>query len=156
KEDFALPPIDCPVPLNPWTGLAQSCRAWTWPTPKGAGVIGLHQEFGQYGLWWQRAYRTGLLVVLNLALFALLWLLFDPTVIQARGEIARWCYGLVLIFTLFALAGLLMFVVDSTLLSYRFVTSLVRQSPRTWPDTLVDDRAADWGFDLKNATKADA
>jgi hypothetical protein len=44
-----------------------------------------------------------------------------------------------------------MFVVDSTLLSYRFVTCLMRQEERIWPPALVERRARRWGLSLRTA-----
>src|SRR5262249_17235782 len=57
---------------------------------------------------------------------------------------SRDCYYVVLGLTLPALAGLLMFVVDSTLLSYRFVMALSGQRERSWPAQLLADSAKKW------------
>jgi hypothetical protein len=141
--------LDYPKDSNPpgvWAGLRQSCQAWTEQPPRGGNVSDLNNFFAEHGAPWQRAMRTGLLAVLNLVLFVLLWQLFDPTVVQARGGVARGCYLAVLALTLMYLAGLLMFVVDSTLLSYRFVTALAGQKPRTWPDKPRLDGANEFGL----------
>jgi hypothetical protein len=108
----------------------------------------LCQVFADHGVPWQRAFRTGLLAGLNLVLFVLLWLLFDPSVVQARGWIAHYSFIIVLVVTLLSLAGLLMFVVDSTLLSYRFVTALAGPKERRWPAKLLADNAKKWGLEV--------
>lgn len=123
-----------------------SCRAWIAGAVRGTRVSRLHRKFARRGALWQRAWRTGLLAVVNLALFVAIWLTFAPNIVQARGNIAYWCYFVVLYLTLTAMAALLMFVVDSTLLSYRFVVAFRRHHQRVWPDGLVDNTARQWGW----------
>jgi hypothetical protein len=134
-----------------WAAFRLGCRAWTRQPPEPADVSKLYEEFAAQGSLGSRAWRTALMAGLNLVLFVLLWWVFNPTVLQARGDIARTCYVVVLLLTLLAGAGLLMFVVDCTLLSYRFVTCLVRQQGRTWPPALVARTAGRWGLSLRTA-----
>jgi hypothetical protein len=154
RENFSLGYPREPYP-GVWAGLLKSCRAWTQEPPKDGKVSTLYQVFADYGVPWQRAFRTGLLALFNLGLFQLLLWLFDPTVDQARGWIAYTCYHFVVGLTLLSLAGLLMFVVDSTLLSYRFVRALAGQKERKWPGTLLADAAKKWGLELPVAERAD-
>ncbi|HEY7312917.1 MAG TPA: hypothetical protein VH643_26370 [Gemmataceae bacterium] len=155
RDEFGLaPPKDEPAvgwPGDTWAAFRLGCRAWAREPQKAAEVSKLYEEFAAQGSFGGRAWRTGLMAVINLVLFVLLWLVFNPTVLQARGDIARTCYVVVLLVTLVTGAGLLMFVVDCTLLSYRFVTCLVRQEERTWPPTLVEGMARRWGLLLRTA-----
>jgi hypothetical protein len=154
KENFALASPRENYP-GLWAGLRESCRAWTREPPKDGKVSTLCQVFAGHDVPWQRAFRTVLLASLNLGLFVLIWLLFDPTVVQARGWVAKVCYYVVLVLTLLSLAGLLMFVVDSTLLSYRFVTALAAQRERKWPGKLLAQSAKKWGLELPVAERQD-
>jgi len=138
-----------------WAGLRESWRAWTEKQPEDGNVSALCQVFADHGVPWRRAFRTGLLGVINLGLIALLWFLFDPTVVQARGAVAQVCYYVVLCLTLVTVAGMLMFVVDGTLLSYRFVTAVAAQRVRKWPAKLLADGAKKWGLELPVAERQD-
>jgi hypothetical protein len=131
-----------------WAALRESCQAWTREPTKAREVRKLFEEFAEHGVPWRRTYRTGLLAALNLALFVLLWRLFDSGIPQARGLIAQTSFIVVLVLTLLTLPALLMFVVDSTLLSYRFVAALVGQRERAWPASLLADGARKWGMEL--------
>src|SRR5262249_31488492 len=124
--------------------------AWTWHPSDKIGVCELYKEFEEHGTPGRRSWRTGLLAALSLLLFPALWLFFDPVIAQARGGIARWSYGVVVVLTLVALAALLMFVVDCTLLTYRFVSYLARQGERhrQWPEKLLVEKAKTWGLVL--------
>ncbi len=128
-----------------WSAFCASCQAWIADAPEGTDVSQLQKEFAERGAPWRRAWRSTLLAVLNLALFLGIWWAFDPTVVQTRGAIAYYCHYVTLLVTLIALAGILMFVVDSTLLSYRFVVAFRRQEKRIWPSGLVDKTAQKWG-----------
>jgi hypothetical protein len=67
--------------------------------------------------------------------------------LQARGAIAWWCNNGLLLLSGAALTGLLVFVVDSTLLCHRFITSLGRRASRlVWPTTVLDDQATAYGL----------
>jgi hypothetical protein len=151
-DDFSFPAPERTYPHSgfsgAWAALRESCQAWTQEPEQGPEVRKLCEQFAKYGVPWRRAYRSGLLAALNLALFVLLWRLFDPTIPQARGWIAQSCYIIVLVLTLLALPALLMFVVDSTLLSYRFVVALVGLEGRKWPTTLLADAARKWGLEV--------
>jgi hypothetical protein len=159
REDFSLSYPEGTYPgsglRGVWLALCKSCGAWTEKPPEDGKVSTLCQMFADHGVPWRRAFRTGLLAALNVGLFVLLWLLFDPTVVQARGWVAQDCYYVVLGLTLLTLAGLLMFVVDSTLLSYRFVTALAGQRGRKWPGRLLAEGAKKWGLELPVAERQD-
>jgi hypothetical protein len=116
--------------------------------PKDGKVKELCQVIAEYGVPWQRLLRMGLLAALNLGLFVLLWKLFDPLVIQPRGNVAHYCYFVALWLALPTVAGLVMFVADSTLLSYRFVTALAGQGEKSWPAKLLADAAKKWALEL--------
>jgi hypothetical protein len=88
-------------------------------------------------------------------LFGLFGLLFDPRVVQARGWVAQVCFFVVSVLTSLSLALLLMFVVDSTLLSYRFVTALAGQRERKWPGKLLAEGAKKWRLELPVAERQD-
>jgi MFS family permease len=148
NEDFS---IAFPTAKYPgfWAGLREICRTWTEPPPKDGRVTTLWQVFADHGVPWQRVFRTAVLAAPILVLYWLLFLLFDPTVVQARGWIAKCCYIVVLVLTVPTLAGLLMFVVDATLLSYRFVTALAGQRERKWPAKLLAESAKKWGLEVQ-------
>jgi hypothetical protein len=131
-----------------WAAFRLGYPAWAPKRQESAEVSKLYEQFAPWGSLGGRAWRTLLLTLVYLALFVLLWMLFNPTLLQARGNIAQCCYFVVGWATLLTQAGLLMFVVDCTLLSYRFVTYLVRQEGRKWPTALLKEMAGRWDLPL--------
>jgi hypothetical protein len=124
--------------------------AFRWAPGATADARGLYKYFEGQGRARRRARRCALMVLLNIGLLACLWCLFMPSVVQARGAMARaWYFG-VLIAALPAMTVLLMFVVDSTVLAFRFVTSLARldEGKRNWPAPLLQEQAKQWGLVL--------
>jgi hypothetical protein len=134
--------------------LRNSWLAWTKAPSEKTEVPDLYREFAEHGALWRRTFRFGLLTILTLILFALAWFIFEfcfefsfePVGSQARGHIARVCYCVVSGLTFITSTALLMFIVDSTLLSYRFVSAL---AGRKWPDDQVAATAAErWGLSV--------
>jgi hypothetical protein len=114
---------------------SQRCRQWLgniWAIlevdPKSVNVREVWEKFEEQGTVGRRLWRCLFLSLLYLALFGLLWLYFDHTQLQASGPVARWTDFVVLLLAGATLVGLLMFVVDCTLLSYRLVTHLARRA----------------------------
>src|SRR5262249_45493223 len=125
--------------------------AWTRAPREGAGVTELARAFEAHAAPWRRVWRTVLLVALNVALFYLLWNTLPHAALQARGQVTRFCYWVALWVTLFSSAALLMFVVDSTLLSYRFVTALVGHRRRTWTAAQLAEEGQRWPEEQRDA-----
>ncbi len=115
-------------------------------------VSELYLHFLQRGSRGRRLWRTAGFAALTLGLFLLFWLAFEPSVMQARGLIARCAYFLVLGATLGASATLFMFVVDATLLSYRLVVALARMTSRQWPEDQLEHEAKRRGLQRSDKT----
>jgi hypothetical protein len=122
----------------------KSWQTWVVEPDAKADISELYQKFAEQGVPLQRLVRSLSLTVLTMPLFMLIWCYFYPTTIQSRGTLASIWYFWVTLATLFASTFLLMFVLDSTLLSYRFVRAI--QGERKWPEDLLDEKAKGWAF----------
>jgi hypothetical protein len=146
REEFEFEGPEDIFPRGVIDALCKFWAAWTAEAMAANKIDELYKFFAEHGVRWRRLLRMGLLAALNLVLFVVLWRAFDPTVVQARGKVAYYCYLVVLLITLPSVAGLLQFVVDSTLLPYRFVTALARQKETCWPAKLLASGAKKWGL----------
>ncbi len=119
---------------------------WLWsPDAEKEQVPEVWQQFEEFGKTRNRLYRCAMVLVVNLALFLLLYSLADTTVFRGRGNLAWWTGRISLDVAGLALVFLLIFVVDSTVLCYRFVTHLSRCGCG-WPDALVAKYAEERGL----------
>jgi hypothetical protein len=105
-------------------------------------------RFRLYGQGWSQLARCLIIGYLYLVLFAVLDRLFDHPFYQARGPIARSVDYFLHAFSGACQIGLLVFVVDSTMLCYRFIRYLCSTKNLVWPDGLLDAVAKERGFYL--------
>lgn len=128
-----------------------SIGMWFWSPVEGKEhVAQVWQQFEEFGRTRNRLYRCAVVLTINLALFSLLFWLLDSPEVRGRGELAR-VTGLVTRgLAGLGLISLLVFVVDSTLLCYRFVTYLGRRRCH-WPDELLARHAEKCGLTLTAA-----
>jgi hypothetical protein len=105
-------------------------------------------RFRRYGQGWSRLVRCVIVGCLYLLLFAVLDRIFDHPLYQARGPIARNVDHVLRAFSGACQIGLLVFVVDSTMLCYRFIRYLCTTKDIIWPDGLLDAAARERGFYL--------
>jgi hypothetical protein len=100
---------------------------WLWsPDHEKEQVSEVWQQFEEFGKTRNRFYRCAMVLAVNLALFVLLYSLADVTMFRGRGNLARWTGRVSLDLAGAALVSLLIFVVDSTVLCYRFVNYVAR------------------------------
>jgi hypothetical protein len=132
--------------------LRTSWRAWVW-NPVDPEARAVWREFEAHGAEGRRFWRCLLLSIVYLLLFAALWFSFEHGMVQARGAIALWTNRVVLAVACVMLVGLLVFVVDVTLLCHRLVTYLARHAQK-WPEELMPQRASERGLDLNASDEA--
>ncbi len=123
-------------------------------------VIKLWSEFQKDGVWCARLVRCAVLFFLSVLFCVLLakWTYFDLSSLQAhaRGRIAFWCSHVILFLTGIGLTALLIFVADSTLLCYRFITCLARRAQTLeWPPEVLDAEASAFGLTNHQRTDPD-
>jgi hypothetical protein len=138
-----------------WDSLRDSWQVLYWDPKEPVTKDTLWKEFEEHEHGGRRFWRCVQLSSLYLLLLFLLWQLFDHVILQARGPIAWYTNFIVLILTGAALVGLLMFVVDCTLVSYRLVILLSRFAG-TWPEELLAQQSQRKGLRLVGAHGNDA
>jgi hypothetical protein len=130
-------------------------RPFAWGPGETTEVARLYEHLEGHGKPAWRALRCALMAGLSLGLLVLVWQVFTPTVVHARGPIAHCWNRAVLWTTLIVVILLVAFVVDSTVLAFRFVTSLSRLgAARQWPEGHVARTARRWGLTLPDETAA--
>jgi hypothetical protein len=157
RADFALADTGGPATESRGKGLGPSWASWlrgSWEgwgwNPTGPDVAAAWRQFERHGRERHRFGRCLLLFAFYALLFGILWLYFDHTMLQARGWLARWINGAVMILAGATLVGLLGFVIDCSLLCHRLVNYLARHGT-TWPDGLLARKAAERGLELSAA-----
>jgi hypothetical protein len=124
---------------------------WLWsPDAEKEQVAGVWQQFEEFGKTGNRLRRCAMVLAVNFALFLLLYSLTYISVFHGRGA-ARVVGRITLDLAGVALVSLLIFVVDSTVACYRFVTYLAR-CRAGWDDALVRKHAAERGLTLAEAS----
>jgi hypothetical protein len=156
RRDYFLKPGGAGKPQGNRHFLGEIMAAWggEW---NGTKVCELYDEFERSGDWRWRLVRCGVLFALAWALILLLRPLAPYTQVAARGHVTRAVNFGVLLLSGVTLLALLLFVLDCTLLSYRFVTSLASRLGRLpepgpggpWPPELLDGEAAKRGLPLR-------
>ncbi len=134
-----------------WDSILVSMEMWWWD-PNVAEVDRVWQEFEEHGRPGRRFWRCALMSAVYFLLFAVLWWLFDHAMVQARGWMAWWTNFVILLAAGGSLVGLLVFVVDCTLLCNRLVTYLSRHAAK-WPENLLFQRAKERNLILNSANK---
>jgi hypothetical protein len=107
-------------------------RMWFWNPSNDQDVQVVWRQFQTLGGFWHRAARCGLVFLANLLIFLALWSMADALRFRGRGPLAYWSTRLSLDIAGILLVLLLVFVVDTTVLCYRFVTYLSRYRG-AWP-----------------------
>jgi hypothetical protein len=163
RKDYFLTPSS-PDSSGPWRRSWEGVKIWYKDfDSKDSGsndLIKLWSEFQKDGAWLARLLRCAVMFFLSF-LFCLClgkWTYFDLTSLQAhaRGSIAFWCSHVILFLTGITLTALLVFVADSTLLCYRFITRLGRRAPDLiWPPEVLNAQASAFGLTQKQSAETD-
>jgi hypothetical protein len=152
-EDFALDPLP-----RPWyaglSGFPASAFAMWWWRPESPDVASAWREFQEHGRGANRWVRCLVLGLFNALLVLCLYGIFDHTILHARGALACWADRLLLALSGAALVGLLLFIIDTTGLCYRFVTYL-SGGAKVWPEAAVARQAQARNLSLTGRHDAD-
>jgi hypothetical protein len=154
KEFF--PPSDpvttAPTPPEPKSLWSASFGMWFWnPDHDNEQVVTVWAQFQDFGRWRNRFFRWGLAFGANVGLFFLLHSFFPWSRFHGRGDIGHWSAILTLYLAGGLLIWLLIFVVDTTVLCYRFVTYLSRFRGE-WPQALLNTHAEQRGLTPTDAS----
>ncbi len=127
---------------------ARGLAAWWW-RPRGPQMKVWH-EFANFSERWLG--RCTVLTAIYALLIVLVWVFFDRTELQPRGLLTWWTNKAVLWCTGLVIAFLLVFVMDRTMLAYRFVMGVIR-SPDTWPEGEVTEDNLNRAYRLPKVVK---
>jgi hypothetical protein len=107
-------------------------------------VLSLLHKGLRLGSWHRRLFRTVILFAINLILFLCLVTIFGYPSTPARGGIAKGVsYFMFFLSETVGLLFLVLFVVDTTILTFRFIKMLnVESNNLVWPANLVDPIAS--------------
>ena len=134
-NDYKLAASKAAVEKNPFS-------MWWWkppkPPPAQTPLSDVWKQFVSYGDGRQRFWRILALFLLCAGLVFLLWLVFLPAFPQARGLLARSVNGLMMLAAGVALVGLMLFIIDTTVLCHRFVAYLWDAKIEWPPEALVE------------------
>jgi hypothetical protein len=158
RKDFGFP---APHPRGAQTrSLRYRCKAllhgtigmWLWsPEAEEKTAPVVWRRFERFGSSGMRLWRSLMVLVLNVALFLLLYSLADTIAFRGRGGLAWWTGRISLDLAALALVFLLIFVVDSTVLCYRFVT-YVGRCRCDWSAALLGRYAEERGLSLADGS----
>jgi hypothetical protein len=163
RRDFCLP-SPSPDSAGFWRRCWDAVRVWHKEAdskPPGSNdVTKLWAEFQHDGTWLARLVRCAVMLFLSVlfCVFLGIWTHFDLIALQAhaRGPIAFWCSHVILFLTGITLTALLVFVADSTLLCYRFITRLGRRAQDlVWPHEVLAAQASAFGLTQKQIAEPD-
>jgi hypothetical protein len=127
---------------------------WFYWLPRNPRLQKEWDNFRHYSTGWRRLLRCILIGLLYGMLFWLLDLLFEHRVYEARGYSARLADRFLRTFSGMCQVGLLVFVVDCAVLSYRFVRYLSSDHILIWPTGLLRSKAQSRGLALTQADEA--
>jgi hypothetical protein len=163
RRDFCLPSPSSDD-ARFWQRCWEAVRMWhKEPNPKepvSNDVTKLWAEFQKDGTWLARLLRCAVMFFLSVlfCVFLGIWMDFDLIALQAhaRGSIAFWCSHVILFLSGVTLTALLVFVADSTLLCYRFITRLGRRAQDlVWPHEVLAAQASAFGLTQKQIAEPD-
>jgi hypothetical protein len=150
----------CPQERTWWHRIRDELLApftmWFFWHPQEQQLENEWQRFLRYANVWRRVWRCLIIGSLYLVLFKILDVLFVHSSAEARGPITRNVDDLMRWLSSICQVGLLVFVVDCTVLSYRFVRYLSsdRVKELTWPHGVLGQVGAERGIDVNAASTA--